>query len=414
MAVSCLAILFWLAGCSDEDPTGASEQALSADGGLLTAQTVSHGDQAPAGLVDVTWQGQSTRCWPYTGRDFSGAPQDPINLIFVGEVDAVQIRAALMSLDGDRSAWLEPEIPLIPPFTETWSDALGEAQVGYAESDGWIGTVVQLQLGTYEALRFHVRLIECTEPFGAGGRWTLANAHFDMLIPNTADHEVISWELAEYIVVVDLVRSGLLHPSSLPVPSQTGVITQTPSFREIPQPVYDGMPIELKALCGLLDGPELPNDGKATILHVAGTVPVEPGTAVQEFTLNYGLLVPMPFCNDGPLDYIFLDGPVAMEKTVRVDAFGRYQYTATFSGHLTATPMDVLQDPPLPAAEAFKAIVHDEQRGILDANLARLSSDIKRVGPQRRGVEKQMTTLRVSSNGDNIFRLKTQCLGPDQ
>ncbi len=54
--------------------------------------------------------------WPYTTDIFPATPKDPINLIFFGEADPRDIRAALLSLDGDRTAYgMDP----IPPFNST-------------------------------------------------------------------------------------------------------------------------------------------------------------------------------------------------------------------------------------------------------------------------------------------------------
>jgi len=409
-ALSGAAMLLCFLGCSDEDPVSTLTPAGPGIDGMEISESVIHGGQQPSPLVDIEWQSESMTCWPYTGQNFTGAPQDPINVIFVGNVDAVEIRAALMSLDGDRTGYIPPELQAIPVFNETWSDALGNAQTGYAEGDEWMGAVVQLQLGPYAPLRFHLRLLECSEPFGTDGRWTLANAHFDMLVGVTTEHQVISWELAEYIVAVDMVRSGLLDPASLPVPSQTDVINQEPSFREVPAPVYAGIPQWLKDLCGL-STPAIPNDGKAMILQVAGSVPVEPGTAFSSFSMPYAQIVPKPFCSAGPLDFISLDGYLDLTKTVVVDEFGGYEYSSIVSGHLLATPMDVLQNPPASSGPSFKAIVSDQQTGILNAELSRVTFDQKRLGPRKGGVDKLMVMLKVSSEAENLYKVRTQCTG---
>jgi len=49
-------------------------------------------------MVSVNVGSHSLSFWPYTGTDFTGTPQDPINLIFYGEADPRDLRAALMAL----------------------------------------------------------------------------------------------------------------------------------------------------------------------------------------------------------------------------------------------------------------------------------------------------------------------------
>jgi len=59
----------------------------------------------PAGLVTVPFGGDELTWWPYTVMDFSGDPVDPGNLIFAGQADPLRIRAALLALNGDRTAF---------------------------------------------------------------------------------------------------------------------------------------------------------------------------------------------------------------------------------------------------------------------------------------------------------------------
>lgn len=71
---------------------------------------------APSPLVTVDIGLDAVEFWPYTGADLSGTPKDPINLIFFGQADPRDIRAALLSLDGDRTAF---GMPSAPPFSST-------------------------------------------------------------------------------------------------------------------------------------------------------------------------------------------------------------------------------------------------------------------------------------------------------
>jgi len=157
----------------------------------------------------------------------------------------------------------------------------------------------------------------------------------------------------------------------------------------------------------------IPNDGKAAILCVAGQAPVEDGNEAQNFTLEYAQMVPAPFCSSGPLDYVYLAGPLVHEKVVTISS-GRFQYSSMITGHLTATPMNVLVNPPVPAGEPFKVIINDAQRGILDGDFYRVTFEVSRVAPTNPGVEKLMSILHLSSNGEDFYRTKTQCLGPEE
>ena len=210
------------------------------------------------------------------------------------------------------------------------------------------------------------------------------------------------------------MRSGLLDPANPMM--QTDIISATPSHHEIPEQIYNGVPDEIKILCGLPPGPAtepvpIPTDGKATILFVTGSAPIEPGTKTETYVMTYDQMVPKPFCNSGPLDFVYLDGAVAIEKTVRVDISGRYQYASSISGKLTVVPMDVLQSPPTPSGEPYSAIISDEQRGILDGGFSRVTFNSRRIAPGNRGTEKLMVKLHVSSNGRNLFQTRTQCQG---
>jgi len=426
--LSGLGALLGLAGCSEDGPMSTSEES-TLGGGMRTSETRIDRFDAPDGLVDVHWQGDALRFWPYTGEDLSGKGQDPINLVFVGEVDPVQIRAALMSLDGNRTAY---GIPDIYPFNSTWSDAIGNAQTGYIAGTGWTGAVVQLQLGAYDPVRFHLRLIK----HGRDGRradgdddddddddssassnygWTIGNAHFDLQIPKTPEHQVIDWEYAERIVVVDFVRSGLLDPSSLPEPQTTGLINEAPDWREIPKVIYNGIPDGLKVVLGYTPGDAsgpvpIPNDGYATILHLKHAVPVERGTVTQSLTVNFEQMVPKPFCSDGPLDYVFLQGPVNMTQTVKIGRHGRYHYSTNIAGHLMAVYMDVTQSPPAPVGDPFFADITDQQRGFLKGPHSRLTLDSSRIAPQEDGVENLTVKLRVGSRGRDLFYSRAECL----
>ena len=171
----------------------------------------------PAGILSVQLGTDSETLWPYTGTDVSGTASDPLNLVFLGEADPRQVRQALMSVGGDRTAF---GFPNQFPFNCVWADAIGRHQTAWAKADGWQGSAIQMQCGDYGSIRLHLRL------FREGSR-TLGNAHIEVLIPGTTDHEVLSWEFAEQFVKLDVVRSGALAAA----PVETAPISPAPGFR---------------------------------------------------------------------------------------------------------------------------------------------------------------------------------------
>ena len=380
-------------------------------GSILSPPLMQDEAEPPAGLLPITVDGRTLTAWPYTGESFNGVPSDPINLVFVGAAEPGQIRAALLALDGDRSAF---GFPPVAPFNARWKDAEGGVQTAYSTEGGWSGSVIQLALGDFGPVRTHLRLFRTGAPFGGDGVWTLGGAHFEVLIPGTTEHQVLSWELAQQIVTVDLMRSGLLVASG---PGQTGTINQAPSFREIPDFVYNQLPPELIAGIG---GPPQPvsgavpiaSDGVATVLHLASAPPVTAESKTETFTVEFGQVIPKPLCSDGPLDWVHVTGPVTFQKTVSVDEQGRYRYTSRATGRLTVTPVDITTSPPTPGGTPFEASVSESQEGLLAAKSSSVSSRSRRLAPQPGGAEVLHADLRVASPGGNQYRLMSQCLQP--
>ena len=399
--LAALAAMVALTGCSSEDPS-VSEPGFDP---LLAAGPSA--PPPPGGHVNLNVAGEELEIWPYTGKDFSGTPSDPVNLVFVGNVDPVQIRAALMALDGDRTAFGFPDAF---PFNSRWSDANGGVQACWSEAEGWSGGVIQLQAGAYGPLRFHLRLFRTGAAFGGGG-WTLANCHMDVLIPGTPEHAVIAWELPEQLVMVDLVRSGLLGAP----PGATDVFTAAPTFRTIPAPVFNGLPDALKAALDLPLGPSptdvaIPNDGRATVLTVAGAVPVVADSRSEAFEIPFGQLIPKPFCIDGPTDYVWVEGMVSLRKDVSVAGTGSYDYTSRIFGRLSVTPMDVTVSPPVPAGTPYMANISDSQSGLMNADNEHVRGAARRIAPQDGGAELLMEQIRITLRGAKRFSSSSKCL----
>jgi hypothetical protein len=407
------------AGCSKiSGPEGAKAwtPAIETHANVASISPVveSNGTEPPAGLVSVPYEGENLSFWPYTGASYNGVPSDPINLIFTGCADPRQIRAALLALDGDRTAF---GLPPVAPFNSRWSDAMGDVQTAYASTGRWDGSVIQLALGGYGPVRFHLRLFRTGQVFGSQGSWTLGGAHFEVLIPGTTEHQVLSWELAQQLVVIDLIRSGLLKPGTPPL---SGPINQAPSFREIPDVVYNLLPGDLIALLQQFGAPAqpvsgpvpIPSDGQATILDLVQPAAVAAGSTAQNFTVEFGQAIPKPLCSDGPYDWVFVTGPVEFTETASVDDAGRYEYNSRVAGHLTVTPVDITTQPPTPVGASYAADVSDVQSGVMDAGTDMVQMKSKRLAPQKGGAETLMIDLKAGSTGPDRYRASSQCLQP--
>jgi hypothetical protein len=302
---------------------------------------------APGGLVPLPADGGAVPVWPYTSADLTDAPQDPINLVFAG-ADPRAVRDALFAVSGDRSAF---GFPAAPPFDCTWTDAIGDLQAGYSAANGWVGSAVQLACGGFGPVRVHVRLFQA-------GSLTLGNAHFELLIPGTTDHQVLSWELAEQLVTADLVRTGLLAGA----PSPTATINAAPTFRDIPPTIYNLLPAELQAAIGGPAGPVsapvgIASDGRATRFALAARAPAAAGTT-QQFTIAFDQIIPRPFCGE-PDELLLVQGPVHLRKDVQVSPTGALVSEFHASGQLQLTPINPATG--APSGATYRAEVSDQQ-----------------------------------------------------
>jgi hypothetical protein len=288
--------------------------------------------------------GETLKLWPFASANLE-SPDDPINLLIAGDADPRDIRNALLALDGNRGA----PFPPVFPFNCTWSDAIGGLMAGFGV-EGWAGGAIQLQCGDYGPIRFHLRLFDL-------GTVTAANAHFEVVIPGTADHQVLSWELAEQLVAFDLARTGLLGAP----PALTGVITPAPTHRAIPGIIYNGLPADLRALIG---GPPVPsgdvgilNDGRSTVLVLSGRAPPAADPAPVRFTIAYDQIVPKPFCAAGPFDLVYVRGSVTLAQSVEGGEDYRMRFDA--QGELEVVPIDPTTAGP--AGEGLRATVVESQ-----------------------------------------------------
>ncbi len=391
----------FMAGCDKSlEPSG---EPMSADEILhkLELRGLPPSDRVPpSGLVTVSVGSDNVEFWPYTGKNFTGTPQDPINLIFYGQADPRQIMAALLSLDGDRSDY---GLPPVPPFNLTWQDAIGDVQAGYGTGSGWISGAVQLACGEYGPIRFHIRLFKL-------GDWTVGNAHFEVQIEGTTDHQVLSWELAEQFVTVDFMRSGLLDESVPIIP--TAQINDSP-FGTIPAMIYNSLPPEIRDLIGgpigdVVDDVPIATDGHAVIFNLAGSVPVAPDNRVLDFVINFDQVIPMPFCSDGG-EYVYVNGPVHLFQTVTISNSGTYTMQFRASGDLSITPVNPITGEAI--GPTVPAMVRERHTAYLSNNSARASIMLFQIiDPESEDEAKWIfKKLRVGENGNDGYMELMHC-----
>jgi hypothetical protein len=416
-----LALALFLQACSEDDPLAPIGDTTVATTGDPFADAMDKGmdidsqdgSYVPADLVTIDCFGEDLTFWPFTGAKLDGVPMDPVNLVFAGNADPLQIRAALLGLSSDRSIL---NLPDVYPFNQQWKDALGGGvQANYAEDGGWLGSVIQLTLGDYGPIRFHLRLFR-TNAYGPNGEtYTIGATHFELQIPGTTDHQVLSWSVAKDIVVGDLMRSGLLNPSMHLRP--TGQITPTPTFREIIPAIYNGLPDELIYMIG---GPAKPvtepvgidnGDGTAMMIYLAGAAPVTAGTYTNSVTIGFDQYIPRPYCSEGPGDVLYITGPVDFQTSVVVDEYGVFSYNQGYSGRLTALPLNMSTGNPV--GEPFTAKVMGKQHGSMGYGHARVSAFDQKMTHDAVGPQMQVLDIKIGETGKIKYRGFERCFEAD-
>ncbi|HET7040159.1 MAG TPA: hypothetical protein VFH97_09735 [Gemmatimonadales bacterium] len=369
---------FVAAACTDDGPMG-----------TIGAQLSEASYPAPAGLVTAA----GFTFLPYTLGNYEADPLDPVNLIFTGNVNPLQIRAALLALDGSRSGPLSP-------FTCTWNDAFsGDPLVAYAAGQ-WTGSVIQLECGDYSPMRFHLRLYPA-------GEVTLGNAEFEVHIPGTADHQVLNWEIAEQLVAYDLSRTGIAVPTGV----AAGINAQ-PYFLLIIEDVYDGLPPELQALTWPVSENVhgRPTDGNATVVNVFGEATLIPVSRERIMVFQYGTPMPKPFCLTPDMPYVYVTGPVTMTQTDVLTASGEYTQDWKAEANLSITPIDLSTGQP-DFSRTYKGIIRQHAQAAFWDGMASLSYQIKRGEVPPAGAEYGRFTsfLQFGPNGRTSYTESENC-----
>ena len=371
------------------------------------AASISKDQVTPSPIVTVTDDGNSLEFWPWTGSDFSGTPDDPINLVFFGNADPRTLRAALLLLPGNRSAF---GFPNATPFNCTWHDVPeGSVQTDYGSSTGWVGSVIQLACGDYGPVRFHLRFFD----LGSG---TVGGAHFEVQIPGTPDHRGLSWELAEQFVALDIARTGLVGTSAL-----SGDINLPPPTREIEAQIYNGLlqDPDAAALLAFLgyplvpqsSGVPVPNDGNATVLTITGDEENgQPLVARDTFTIQFDQTIPKPICTGAtPFDLLQVEGPLSFTQHVVLTPSGNYLSTFQLRGHLDLTLLDGSTGEPV--GTPYQAQINEQHHAILTDNVTLAASfnmqiEIPSAGPFRGSI---VTRVSVGPGNASFSELTVRC-----
>jgi hypothetical protein len=251
-------------------------------------------------------------------------------------------------------------------------------------------------------MRFHLRLF-------SAGTSTVANAHFEVIVPGTNQHEVLSWELAEQLVTVDFMRSGLLRGVG-----QTQQINPAPTFRGINPLIYNGLPVQLR---GLIGGPlgnvsapvGIASNGRATIFDLANTPEQEAMLVKREFTIQFNQIIPKPFCASGPFDYLLVQGPVEVRQTIHTTSSGHYMSRYHATGSLDLTPVNPLTREVI--GETYRAQVNDIYRNVITDNVSltsnlQLQMMIPGTGPFRGSLH---ASLQVGPGSSSASTVEVRC-----
>jgi len=306
----------------------------------------------PDGIVRIDVASEQLKLWPFTTTNYlpgAAGKSDPINLVFL-HTDPRAIRQRLMELGGDRPEW-----PFLPMGANgcVWMDGMGYEQAAYLKPEGWVGDEVQLVCATPDSplgheYRFHVRLFR-------SGPHTIGGAHFEINIPGTAEHEVLSWELARQFVTDEIARldSGAFEGNTPLFLPEDG------SFRTV-RGLINGYVWQTQGAMGNivfllalgLDAPTppdfpdvpIPATGLAAVFTPLFTYLPESSDITLTDSRTYGVITLKPFCEPVPIQ--ITGGPLTFTLRVQTNPSGKYQRTYTAGGTLQVTTLStgVTQD----------------------------------------------------------------------
>jgi hypothetical protein len=331
----------------------------------------------PTDVVSVDAGTEQLNLWPFLTENYlPGAvgKSDPVNLIFLN-TDPRAIRQRLMALGGTRSGW-----DFLPSGANgcVWIDGMGYEQAAYLEPEGWVGGAVQLVCTTPKSplgaeYRFHVRLFR-------SGPHTIGGGHFEINTPGTAEHTVLSWEMARQFVTSEMAR---VDPAS--VKGQVPVWTPaTMSFRTVNGLVYayvlskypplPTIPNNVAFYLALGIGPTaspypdkpLPATGLAAVFDGGFEyVPQKQDITITDSRMYQVASTKKPLC-DGE-DIQITGGPLTFALRVQTNPSGKYQRTYTVSGRLKIKTLST--------GEVQDAIISQSHRGMLTDHYGEVAAE---------------------------------------
>jgi hypothetical protein len=329
----------------------------------------------PAGVVTIDAGDERLTLWPFTTESYlpgEAGQKDPVNLVFLN-TEPRAIRQELMKLDGDRPSW-----SFLPRGAQgcVWMDGMAYEQAAYVEPEGWVGGEVQLVCATPDSplgreYRFHVRLFR-------SGPHTVGGAHFEINTPGTAQHEVLSWELARRFVTDEIARldagasrgeATVFEPANGSFRTVDGLInayvwqTNTANLPFLlalglpaPRPPYGPVP--------------MPATGLAAVFAPAFTyVPVSSDITLTDSRSYFVQSTPKPLCGGEAIQ--ITGGPLALTLRVQTNPSGKYQRTYTVEGTLRIKTLStgITQD----------AVISEFHRGMLTDNQGQVTQEVSQV-----------------------------------
>jgi hypothetical protein len=331
-------------------------------------------------LVPIGSLASGPRIWPFTSpQPDRTRPSDPVNIVFVGRHrDPRHIRDLLIGLDSDR-----PAVPRTAPFDARWTDAMGAVHAAYEDDFGWCGSVVQLELGSYDALRVHVRLFQL-------GEVTVGNAHVDVLVPGSVEHQVVAWDAALDVLRYDLQRSGALSRS----PEDLGPLADS-LVRTVSSEALDAVPVELRDWLGSSwpspTPQQLPHGGRASVFELREPGKLRPGLWTHSTELPVNCTVRKPFCRDRDDDMVHLRGSVRLTQRT-IQGSGRFDTSFAVQGVFQVTAVEDGRSTGLP----YAARVSERYLGSIANGTHRSSVIREHMEFQAAGSRTRSATVRMS------------------
>jgi hypothetical protein len=222
---------------------------------------------------------------------------------------------------------------------------------------------------------------------------------------------VLSWELAEQIVTVDMMRTGRL---GAPI-GQSAQINSAPTYRTINPLIYNGLPVAFRAAIGGPLGNQaapvpIPSNGRATIATLASAPEPEKTVDRLAYTLQFNQTIPKPFCATGPFDYIRVTGPVEFDQHVVVTGSGNYLSHFRARGTLSLTPVNPLTGQVI--GETYEARVRANYRNMATDHVTKASNvDVQVMLANDGGpfTGKLVSRLRVGPGAADVASVEIQC-----